>query len=109
MSDTLNRLKGIVGGENVIENPDFFSSSVWFKTGENQLTPDFLVKAVNSDQVQEVVKLANELSLPLIPVSSEGPHRTGGVSVDVPGAIVLDLSGMKKDHKNQQAAYHCRS
>ena len=96
MSDTLNRLKGIVGGENVTENPDFFSSSVWFKTGENQLTPDFLVKAQNSDQVQEVVKLANELSLPLIPVSSEAPHRTGGVCADVPGAIVLDMSGMKK-------------
>ncbi len=96
MSDTLSRLKSIVGGENVIENPDFFSNSVWFKTGENQLAPDFLVKPVNSGQVQDVVKLANELSLPLIPVSSAAPHRTGGVTVDVPGAIVVDLSGMKK-------------
>ncbi len=96
MSDTLSRLTSIVGGENVIENPDFFSSSVWFKTGENQLTPDFLVKAASTEQVQEVVKLANELALPLIPVSSSAPHKTGGVSVDVPGAIVLDMSGMKK-------------
>ena len=96
MSDTLNRLKGIVGGENVIENPDFSSTSVWFKTGENLLTPDYLVKPVNTDQVQEVVKLANELSLPLIPVSSAAPHRTGGTCPDAPGAIVLDMSGMKK-------------
>lgn len=107
MSDTLNRLKSIVGKENVIGNPEFFSSSVWFRASEKQLVPDYKVKPLNSDQVQEIVKLANELSIPLIPVSSAAPHTTGGSLPEAPGAIILDLSGMKKilkvDRRNRLA------
>ena len=96
MSDTLGRLENIVGKANVVEKPEFSSSSAGFRTEQNRLVPDYLVKPQNTDQVQDLVKLANMESIPLIPVSSSAPHKTGGVSVDVPGAIVIDMSGMKK-------------
>lgn len=96
MSDTLDRLKNIVGTANLVEYPDFSSSSAGFKAAETKLTPDYLVKPENSDQVLEIVKLANDLSFPLIPVSSTGPHMTGGANPEVPGAVIVDLSGMKK-------------
>lgn len=96
MSDTADRLKNIVGEKNLVEKPDFSSSSVGFKTDGRRLNPDYLVKPTNSDQVQAIVQLANERSLPLIPVSSSGPHTTGGVKPQMPGTIIVDLSGMKK-------------
>jgi FAD/FMN-containing dehydrogenase len=96
MSDTLNRLQSIAGEENVVEKPDFFSSSVGFKAVVKAISPDFLVTPANSDQVQQLVKMASEFSIPLIPVSSEAPHMMGGTTLDIPGAIILDLSKMKK-------------
>lgn len=96
MGDTLNRLVSIFGQENVDEKPDFSSFTVGFKTSGKNLTPDFRVYPDNAGQVQELVKLAKELSLPLIPVSSEAPHRSGGVNPDIPGSIIVDLSRMKK-------------
>jgi len=96
MGDTRNRLIKIFGAENVIENPEFDSSSVGFKAMGKELAPDFRVLASSTDQVQALVKLARELSLPLVPVSSAGPHRSGGVKPAIPGAVIVDLSGMKK-------------
>lgn len=80
----------------MVEKPDYSSSSAGFSAAGSSLSPDFLVVPKNSDQVQQIVALANELSLPLIPVSSSAPHNTGGAKPQTPGTIVMDLSGMKK-------------
>ncbi len=96
MSETLSRLVGIVGKNQVAENPEFTSETAGLSSGKEPLQPDFLVKPASTEQVQDIVKLANEFSLSLIPVSSSGPHRTGGVSPGAPGAIIVDLSGMNK-------------
>lgn len=96
MSNTLERLKSIAGAAGVIEQPEFSSGSAGVKSSPGGMAPDYLVRPETSEQIQEIVKFANEMSLPLIPVSSEAPHRTGGTSVEVPGAIILDMSGMKK-------------
>ncbi|MDP3179275.1 MAG: FAD-binding oxidoreductase, partial [Spirochaetaceae bacterium] len=41
-------------------------------------------------------KLANETKTPLVPVSSTGSRQRGDTVPTVPGAIVVDLSGMKR-------------
>ena len=96
MSDTLNRLISIVGKDRVVENPEFTSDTAGYKAVKESMQPEFLVKPSNTEQVQKIVKMANESATPIIPVSSRGPHKTGGVSASAPGAVVVDLSGMNK-------------
>lgn len=58
--------------------------------------PIGVVKPQNADQVQALVKWANETGTPLVPVSSTGLRSTGSSTPEVPHAIMVDLSGMKK-------------
>jgi hypothetical protein len=48
------------------------------------------------EEVQKLVKLANETNTPLVPVSSGPPHFRGDTVPGIGGAIIVDLSGMKK-------------
>ena len=96
MSEVERRLIGIVGEGSFFKDPDFISASVEPGKCKQSLSPKFLVQPENSDQVQEIVRLCKESNVPLIPVSSRGPHRCGGVRPQVPGAVVVDLSGMNK-------------
>ena len=57
MSDTYTRLIEIVGEDNVVERPDFSSSSIGIRAMNEPMPPDFLVKPTNTDEVQKVMKL----------------------------------------------------
>lgn len=60
------------------------------------IKPAFVVKPQTADAVQELIKLANETKTPLVPVSSGAPHFRGDTVPSVGGAVIIDLSGMKK-------------
>ncbi len=62
----------------------------------NAVTPGYVVKPKDSRAIQELMKLANETQTPLIPVSSGPPHFRGDTVPSTGGAIIVDLSGMKK-------------
>jgi len=58
--------------------------------------PACVVKVKNLDEVQHLIKLAREAQISLVPVSSGPPHFRGDTVPTVGGAIIVDLSGMKK-------------
>ena len=64
-------------------------------------------KPKNVDEVQGIIKWANDNKTPLVPVSSGPPHFRGDTVPSVPGAVMVDLSGMKKiiriDRRNRMA------
>lgn len=62
----------------------------------NRVRPLCIVKPINAEEVQRIVKLANETLTPLVPVSSGPPHFRGDTVPAMGGAIVVDLSRMKK-------------
>lgn len=62
----------------------------------NKVRPSCIVKPIYADEVQKIVKLANETLTPLVPVSSGPPHFRGDTVPGIGGAIVVDLSRMKK-------------
>ena len=62
----------------------------------NKVKPECVVKPKNAEEVQKIVKLANETLTPLVPVSSGPPHFRGDTVPGTGGAVIVDLSGMKK-------------
>jgi len=58
--------------------------------------PGYIVKPSNSDEIQAIIRWANETRTPLVPVSSGKPHYHGGTVPAGEGAIIVDLSGMKR-------------
>jgi hypothetical protein len=62
----------------------------------NAIKPDCVVKPRTADDIEELVKLARETLTPLVPVSSGPPHFKGDTVPTAGGAIIIDLSGMKK-------------
>lgn len=69
--------------------------------------PWLTVRPTSSDQVRDIVRLANETRTPLIPLSSSGPHRHGASTPEVDGAVEVDLRGMNRilrvDRRNRMA------
>jgi hypothetical protein len=90
----INELKNIVGAENVLDDQE----TLELYSGDQSLAqarkPLAVVKVKNTEEVQKVVKLANEKLIPITP-SSSGIHFTGA-SLPSQGGIVMDLSGMNK-------------
>jgi FAD/FMN-containing dehydrogenase len=55
-----------------------------------------VVKPKDAAEVQKLVKWANERLSPLVPVSSGDPHFRGDTIPGIGGAVIVDLSDMKK-------------
>jgi len=62
----------------------------------NAVRPECVVRPKNAAEVQALVKLANETLTPLVPVSSGPPHFRGDTVPGAGGAVIVDLSKMKK-------------
>jgi FAD/FMN-containing dehydrogenase len=90
------KLVKIVGASNVLndkETLDSYSRDISFVTN---VRPAIVVKPKKAADVKELVKLANETKTPLVPVSSGAPHFRGDTVPGIGGAVIVDMSGMKK-------------
>jgi FAD/FMN-containing dehydrogenase len=90
------KLVKIAGASNVSydqANLDEYSRDVSFV---NAIRPECVVKPTSTEAVQQLVKLANETSTPLVPVSSGPPHFRGDTVPSIGGAVIVDMSKMKK-------------
>ncbi len=90
------KLVGVVGKGGVSYEKavlDEYSGDISFV---NNIRPVCVVRPKNTDEVQKIVKLANETMTPLVPVSSGPPHFRGDTVPGIGGAVIVDLSRMKK-------------
>jgi len=88
-------LEKVVGSGNVLDDPatlDGYSGDLSFAPPRK---PACVVKPGSAGEVRKVVKLANELNFPLIPVSSRPPHMRGD-TVPAMGGVIVDMSGMDR-------------
>ncbi len=86
----------IVGAGNVCTDADTLALYAGDKSFAKPITPYCVVRVQNAEQVERIVKWANETKTPLIPVSSGAPHHRGDTVPSVPESVIVDLSGMKK-------------
>lgn len=90
-----SKLTEIVGPEYVVDDPESLAAC----SQDNSLitskgTPDVIVKPCNAEEVQAIIKYANEIKMPVIP-SSSAIHFHGS-TVPKMGGIVMDLRRMNK-------------
>jgi FAD/FMN-containing dehydrogenase len=102
-------LAKIVGGDNVSREKTHlgkYSSDMSFV---HAIRPEYVVKPRNAEEIFKIVNLARDTGTPLVPVSSGAPHFRGDTVPGTGGAIIVDLSGMKKivhiDRKNRVAMF----
>lgn len=93
---TKENLMEIVSPGQVSQEPATLDSYARDVSFVNAIRPKFVVKPQTADAIQKLVKLANETQTPLVPVSSGPPHFRGDTVPGIGGAIIVDLSGMKK-------------
>ena len=90
------KLTKIVGAASVSDKAaalDEYASDMSFV---NKLRPEYVVKVKKTADIEKLVKFANRTNTPLVPVSSGAPHFRGDTVPGVGGAVIVDLSGMKK-------------
>ena len=93
---TKESLTQIVGSGRVSQDSaalDAFARDMSFV---NAVKPRYVVRPQTGQAIQQLVKLANETQTPLVPVSSGPPHFRGDTVPGTGGAVIVDLSGMKK-------------
>jgi hypothetical protein len=90
------KLVKIAGAGNVSGEPGVLEEYAKDMSFVARMSPDYVVKPGNSDEIKQIVNLARETGTPLIPVSSGPPHFRGDSVPSAGGAVIVDLSGMKK-------------
>jgi FAD/FMN-containing dehydrogenase len=93
---TGSELAKVVGTANVISDAKILDSYAGDLSFVGKIRPEFVVKVDSLETVQKVVNLAKETATPLVPVSSGGPHFFGDTVPSAGGALIVDLTGMKK-------------
>jgi FAD/FMN-containing dehydrogenase len=104
-----DKLVKIVGAGRVIREQATLKEYSRDMSFVNAVKPACVVKPGNREEIEKIVKLANETLTPLVPVSSGPPHFRGDTVPGVGGAVIVDLSGMKKiikvDRTNRVAMF----
>ena len=102
-----DKLAKIVGNENVFDDPETLES--YSKDGSfvHKIRPRCIVKPKDLGHIQAIVKWANDTRTPLVPVSSGPPRFRGDTIPGVGGAVIVDVSQMKRiirvDRRNRVA------
>ena len=91
-----DKLTGIVGADNVSGDPSVLNEYSRDMSFVHPVRPAYVVRPANSGEIEKIVQLANETKTPLVPVSSGAPHFRGDTVPGIGGAIIVDLSGMKR-------------
>jgi len=94
--DKKNKLIEIVGAENVLDDPKVLATWSQDESFVASRKPWFVVRPQTVDEIQALVRWANETRTPLVPVSSGAPHFHGDTVPSVPEAVIVDLSRMKR-------------
>ena len=90
------KLGEIVGAANVLDKPEVIEEYAGDLSFVPRVRPEYVVRPENAGQVRDIVEWANKTRTPLVPVSSGPPHFRGDSVPGVDGAVVVDLSRMRR-------------
>jgi len=94
------RLAEVVGVEDVVEDvyddPEVLEQYCGDESFVLPIIPSRVVEPGSAEEVKSIVEWANKTLTPLVPVSSGPPHFRGDTVPSTGGAVIVDLSRMKK-------------
>ncbi len=90
----IEKLQEIVGKEMVSDFPEEVLLYSYDMTENEPHEPEFVVMPRNVEEVQKVLKLANENKIPVTPFVTG--NNIGGLAIPLKGGIVIDLKQMNK-------------
>jgi hypothetical protein len=96
MLETNSALLKTFGKDGVVDSPETLEGYAQDQSFTHALKPDLVVKPLNVSQIEALVRWANQTETPLVPVSSGRPHFRGDTVPSTPGAVMVDLSGMRE-------------
>jgi len=91
---TRDGLASIVGAKSVFTEPEVLETYSRDQSFTPARKPNYVVKPKNLDELQSIVRLANEQLMPIIPYSSGTDFH--GAAVPTQGGILVDLSQMNR-------------
>ena len=104
-SGTIEKLKDIVGYENVLTDPEDVEPYAHDEVGDIWHAPEVVAKVMTTAEVSKILKLAQQENFPVTPRGA-GQGLSGG-SVPIEGGLVLSLEKMTRileiDHDNLMA------
>jgi len=107
--EMIEQLRAIVGKENVLASQEDLDTYAYDATSTWFYRPDVVVLPTSTEQVSDVLKLANERKIPVTPRGS-GTNVSGG-SIPIRGGIVLVTVKMDEildiDTENMTASCQC--
>jgi FAD/FMN-containing dehydrogenase len=105
--NAVEELKKIVGAGNVTDDEQTLTEYSSDNSFVPPVRPACVVRPEKADEVQAIVRWANQTLRPLVPVSSGPPHFRGDTVPVIGGSIIVDLSRMKRvvrvDRRNRVA------
>jgi FAD/FMN-containing dehydrogenase len=100
-------LAGVVSSECIFDDPGTLDTYSKDMSLVKPVKPRLVVKPGSTDEVQAIVRWANQTRTPLVPVSSGPPRFHGDTVPTATGAVIVDLSGLKRifriDRRNRVA------
>jgi hypothetical protein len=101
MDSKKEKLIGIVGEKNIFDAPETLEAYSRDQSFVRPMNPWLVVWPKNVDEVQAIVKWANETNTPLVPVSSDPPHFHGDTAPQggpgAPGDLIGGWLGLSVD------------
>jgi glycolate oxidase len=88
------KLKEIVGQEWVSDQPEEILIYSYDMTENPPHAPDYVVMPKTVEELQQIVRLANEFKVPIVPFITGA--NVGGLTIPLKGGIILDLKRMNQ-------------
>ncbi len=97
LESALDAFRGVVGAEHVLTGEDVLEFRDWFwPKGWPQYDPSAVVQPASVEEIQAIVRLANEYRVPIWTNSQGRNLGLGGGSPRVQGAVVVNLRRMNR-------------
>lgn len=105
-NDVMAKLAKIVGADNV-HTTELHTTAYKdpYSLDDARFLPSAAVSPANNEEIKQILKLANQVKLPLWVVSAGKNYCYGGAAPVVNGTVVLDLKRMKKIEVNEKLGY----
>ncbi|MDJ1371905.1 FAD-binding oxidoreductase [Gulosibacter molinativorax] len=96
-----------IGDDKVTVDPTALADFVdpYQVAGESTLLPSAATMPATTEDVQEIVRIANEYKVPLWPISRGKNNGYGGAAPWVRGAVMVDFRGMQGIEINEELGY----